>query len=1010
MGEKIIVGQINKGLDNARPAFQIDNDSFPTLINAYQWRRRVKRKRGTSLLGRLNRWLGLTDALGAFTTTILPPPVDPADTTKGLASFKIGNDTWTDPGGANPATLLSTKVGGAGTLNRVTGALSITGADALTAVFYFPRLPVMGLEDVFLDPTDFVRTMGFDTRWSYDISIPNPYSIHDVTFYKNPNTTTPVNIYPGYIRKVPTTPFWWNGQDYQQFWTINYEGALWATNGITIPFTQTNIGMHYKFIEDIVIDSAVAPVPPSTLGGPSVATIEITAHGLVQGDFVFINEVLFTENPDTGIKDINFQTGYVISADPQDPNFVEVEFPNAYLTGTYTDGGIAQYLTNRSDTTKDCIRYYDGDPTDGSITNPALTSVRGWVNFCPPLSRSVFSVGGRPENQWYLVGARMIANWKDRLLFFGPVIQTSAEGSQTYLQDTVIYSQNGTPFYTASFTGDPSLPTTQFFPMLVPDDGTPDMKTATVNSFWGDQTGFGGFISAGIDQKNNTIGSNKDVMILGFDRLQTKLVYTGNDIIPFSFYQVNPEYGSTSTFSSIDLDQSVFTKGTRGFIATSEVKAERIDLVIPDKIFEISNLENGTERVTSIRDYINEWIYFTYRNLNDTPKFPNQTLQYNYRDNSWAIFNESYTHYGIFRPQTGFTWATVGNTYPKWSQWNEPWNAGSSELLQPKIIGGNQQGFILFRDDGTGEGNSLYIQNIVGNLVTSPDHDLNEDDFIMISGVFGTIDGEVNNRTFQVYDITRNTFRIDPNITAGTYLGGGLIKRLYVPFIQTKQFPTAWEIGRKTRLGVQQYLLSKTDRSEITLLIYLSQNASNPYNNLGVVPALSVINNALIYDTVLYTCPESTNLGLTPANINLQMPTAVEQQQIWHRVNTSLLGDTVQLGFTMSEAQMFALFNFVALTITDITLGTDTILDAANNIEIGQLVRITGVVGTTQLNDNIYLVIDRTDSTITIDVNSTTFTAYEEGGVATVVAYLNQTAEIELFGFILDVTPSQMLS
>lgn len=28
------------------------------------------------------------------------------------------------------------------------------------------------------------------------------------------------------------------------------------------------------------------------------------------------------------------------------------------------------------------------------------------------------------------------------------------------------------------------------------------------------------------------------------------------------------------------------------------------------------------------------------------------------------------------------------------------------------------------------------------------------------------------------------------------------------------------------------------------------------------------------------------------------------QQQIWHRVNTSLIGDTVQVGFTMSDSQM----------------------------------------------------------------------------------------------------------
>ena len=58
---------------------------------------------------------------------------------------------------------------------------------------------------------------------------------------------------------------------------------------------------------------------------------------------------------------------------------------------------------------------------------------------------------------------------------------------------------------------------------------------------------------------------------------------------------------------------------------------------------------------------------------------------------------------------------------------------------------------------------------------------------------------------------------------------------------------------------------------------------------------------------MLYTCPESTNLGLTPANINLQMVTAAnafQQQQIWHRMNTSLIGDTVQFGITLNDDQM----------------------------------------------------------------------------------------------------------
>ena len=98
--------------------------------------------------------------------------------------------------------------------------------------------------------------------------------------------------------------------------------------------------------------------------------------------------------------------------------------------------------------------------------------------------------------------------------------------------------------------------------------------------------------------------------------------------------------------------------------------------------------------------------------------------------------------------------------------------------------------------------------------------------------------------------------------------------------------------------------MSTTDLGQIELQIYLSQNASSPYNFGPLVPDPASINNTLIYSDILFTCPESTNLGLTPANTNLQMPTAVQQAQIWHRVNTSLIGDTVQLAFTMSDDQM----------------------------------------------------------------------------------------------------------
>lgn len=893
MGEKLVVGPINKGLKNDRTAFVIDNDSFPTLVNAFQWRGRVKRKRGTKKLGHLKRYFSSTSTTfnpgASSSTTQTLDGSGNGNLLTGFTSSGIQTNATLVPGTVTitaPGPTLYTDPSEDGTLspsgsiNYATGDITIAAeaGNAISAVFsYFPNLPVMGLEDVLLNATRLAGTMAFDTTYAYDILTTTPYDMYSVSFYKNP--TAAASTMPNYVAKTVWTPTTWNGQTYQQFWATNYQGAFWATNGISVPFTTTNIGMQFKTILTTTVAAA---------GPPAQVSLQITAHGLIVGDFVFINEVLTT----TGI---NMQTGYVITV--TDPNNVVVEFPLATIANNGT-GGICQYLTSRADTTKDCLRWYDGDPTGGSPPSP--TTAVGWVNFMPPLSNGSFSISDLPAAQYYLVGARMITEFKDRLLFIGPVVQTST-GTPIYLQDTIIYSQNGTPYYTASFayatvSFTPAI-TTSYRPLLLPDN-----QTSQPMAFWGNQTGYGGYQEIGISQPLITVSTNEDVLILGSTSKQMRVVYSGNDIVPFNVYTINSEYGSASTFSAINMDRGVITTGSRGVVITSQIGTERLDLEIPDQIFQFQLTNNGAERVTAHRDFINEWIYFTYPSNQSNYIYPNQTLMYNYRDQSWAIFNETYTTYGTFKKQTGDTWSTLTNF--TWEEWNDAWNSGENTLLQPEVIAGNAQGYVMIRAEGTGEDTSGYIEDIdSSSVVTSPNHCLNNGDYIVISGCLGTIAAEVNGKIFSVASASTNAFTLNPTVTSGTYLGSGEFTRMYIPRIQTKQFPVAWGMSRKTRLGPQQYLLSRTENGQITLQIFLSQDSDNPFNSDVLVPNSS-LNNSLVYTNVLYTCPESTNLGLTAPNINLQMVTGSQQAQIWHRMNTSLLGDTVQLGFTMSDSQM----------------------------------------------------------------------------------------------------------
>src|SRR6266851_1031703 len=988
---KIVVGPIDKGLRTDRLPFNIDNDSFPTLVNAYQWRGRIKRKRGNAFLGILQREITITSGssvtlingwsnlLGqvVFGTQKLSPNsifiTNITNATNAVVTYtsvvgidyiigqlvyiqavvgmtqinngyytilnKVGNQLTLNvnstgfgiytpgtgiislvngpsivPGSINltdnlgnvytepvipDGTLLANGSPSAHTIiHYPSGIILLMGLAPPASYFgtfsYYPNLPVMGLEDFVISPGN-ISTVAFDTTYAYSLLDNFPTTIDDVSFYKGPST----GFYPGYIQKAALTPLTWNGENYQQFYSVNYQGALWVTNGIDNPFTGKTIGMQFAPKGTITYVSNTA----------TTLVVTITNCPLIVGDFVFLNEWTGANNAT-----LNFQTGFVSAAAPNTPPLatktITITFINTTLgAGPYTPG-IIQYLTNRSNTAVDNIRWYDGDPTGSSGL--------GWVNFMPPLSENITTIADLPAAIYYLVGCRLIVPFKDRLLFMGVVVQTSvANALPIYLQDTIVYSQNGTPYYTVSFSGDPASIETNFTPILVPIN-----QTATPGAYWSDSVGFGGFITAGIDLPITTSGPNQDALIIGFDpSISTKLVYTGNDLLPFGFFSVNSELGTSGTFSTIILDSGVLNYGKRGFTISNQTTASRIDLPILDQVFQI-NLDsdiNGNFRMTAQPDFINEWVYFSYpsnesaMNFDGTENpFNSQTLLFNYRDNSWAIFNESFTTYGQFRVGLGWTWATIGGIYPTWAEWNDPWNAGLATAGQPQIIAGNQQGYIFLKDSkGTQEPPSLIIEAIsiqtIGSVtyttIYSPFHTLNEGDFIIITGAIGTIGPFINNIIFQISQPSQNSFLLagDQIPSDSIYLGLGVITRMYVPFVQSKQFPVSWEFGRKTRIGPMQFLLNSTDAAQITLLVFLSQNTIG-----SPMQSNSIDNNALIYSNVLFTCPESTNLGLTPFNSNLQQANYNNQQQIWHRINTSLIGDTVQVGFWLSDDQMMA--------------------------------------------------------------------------------------------------------
>lgn len=849
----IVVSNISTGFETDRPAYLISNDAFPLISNAYIFRGRVWKKRGVSQLGRLTRKLtaqslGSTSGTGTFSGNIVS--ILSLETNASLVlntsattfvTITVGADIFTDT--LPSSGVLTGSTGGSGTLNYSTGALTLTGAPINTAITitfsYYPDLPVMGIELFnrnFNVPgnVNFPVTVFFDTRYSYLFTDPSgPF--YDVNFYVGSGAH-----------------FVWSGADYQQFWTTNYQGAMWATNNVP--------GLNFKNLTNTLAGAKSILQTAAT-----TVTVGLTAHGLSNGDLVFINQVSGTIATAGAAANqiINLQTGVVTVIDAN--SFTLTVSGANFQAGAVGTGGIAQYLTNTI-AGQDGIKYFIGDPT-GDLT-------KGWVNFAPPLSSSA--------NPQYLLGAKIIIPFKNRLLFFGTWTATSATAaSPVYNPNQMVACQNGTVFYA--------------------NGGLPPNQTSDATSFYQNVVGKGLRLNAPISQEIIVVNVNKDIIIVIFENQPLKLYSTGDDSAPFLYQSISSEFGGQSTFSGIPLDVGVLCVGPYGYTITSEVGSQRTDLQIPDQVFNINQLQHGANRVTAIRDFRNEFVYFTFpTNANASTNsdqiawnFPTTTLAYNYRENCWSTFIENYTTYGSYRATTNLTWSQLGNKYGTWSNWHDHWNLGSSSAAYPSVLAGNQQGFIMQKNESTNEGLSQYIKNIVGLTITSPDHCLNDGDYITIQGALGTTN--VNNIIFQISATLGNkdtfTLLLTPTQAltppSGTYGGGATYNRLTNIDIMTKQFPVMWQGARQTKLGTQRYLFDTTPAGEVSVSLLVNQD-----NNLAANDPIS--SSYIPQSDIVITYAEPTDLNVIQKN----------QDQIWHRINTCVIGDTVQLEFFLSDTQM----------------------------------------------------------------------------------------------------------
>lgn len=138
---------------------------------------------------------------------------------------------------------------------------------------------------------------------------------------------------------------------------------------------------------------------------------------------------------------------------------------------------------------------------------------------------------------------------------------------------------------------------------------------------------------------------------------------------------------------------------------------------------------------------------------------------------------------------------------------------------------------------------------------------------------------------------------------------------------------------------------------------------------------------------LLYVSPRVYQLqkfygeGATPLPIGL--PARMIYKPVAGSVKVKLGAFEMMTGWTVDTTTGLVTFDADrSRTITAITLGIDTVLTVgAHGFVIGEMLKITGVVGTTQLNNVIHTVTAIGATTVTIDTDSTTYSAYVSGGL-----------------------------
>lgn len=675
----------------------------------------------------------------------------------------------------------------------------------------------------------------------------------------------------GRLRRCPTAVSAGNAPGAGTTFNLNIKtAASLETNATIIPGTITIVIGGLITVEDDGLGGLTKTAGTATLDAgassinyvTSVAVIELSA-GAYGAEAVTVDLCYHPNLPVMGLRlreraqinneqliafDTTYAYRYVTGAWQELPSTPAVTWTGSdsqyFWTTNFENPGTQRlfWATNYDGQTyTDPIRYYDD-------------TVPQWVSFTPAIN-----AGGDT-----LDGAVVLLPYKERMLAFNTRETISAAAVQ--FPQRLRYSQIG------------------------------NIADAT-NGWLDDVQGRGGYVDAPTSEAIVSVGYIRDRLIVYFERSTWEIYYTGIQADPFVWRKVNTELGAESTFSLIQFDNAIVGVGNTGIHSSNGDSVQRIDEQIPTQAFEFYNDNAAYNRVYGIRDFFNELVIWSWRyktTTADSDDFPNRCLIYNYKDNNWATWKESWTCFGYQQRANDITWADLTDS---WATTNIKWAEAQGNSVFRYLVAGNQQGYVFEIDGNSSDvAPSRYVDTVASatastTTIKSTDHNFEVDDYVQIddgSGLTWTPNAFGEN-IFRVVSITDDDNFIIDGVFTGTYLGGAELEKLDSFDIRTKFFIASWKQARSVSLNYVDFLLSRTAEGQLTYNLYQNDDSTNAVNN----PSFAV--------GQLGDPGDQNKVRTYQEDLN---PTQFASDTIWHRNFSSTEANSIQLRLYLDEDQM----------------------------------------------------------------------------------------------------------